>query len=124
MRPIKAYKIFRVKNKTVYFVKHGGAVEFDIWLKAVKKPVYDGSDKRYYHSGFHIFKTYDQAQKYLSLFRKHRRDKIILPVYAIRVSKKLTNPDVFLADKIKVPFVSKLQKKKEYVTKKIRNKNV
>ena len=95
------YKIFKVRNDDIYFLKHGGKVVFDEWLKAKNGKVYDGSNKHYYEQGFHLFRSFNLAEKYLMRY-KSIIDKTILTVNAKGISVKPTNKDVLLAKQIKV----------------------
>jgi hypothetical protein len=60
-----------------YFLYHGVGksrkIPFKTWLKADVKIVRDGTGKRYYKSGFHVFDNIDTAFVYLKRFKKQER---------------------------------------------------
>jgi len=76
-------------------------IEFSKWLKAEKKKVIDGSGGTEYESGFHVFKTEDDAAKYMKLFKKNKHLKCIAAVKVKGIRKKRhSRADVLLVDQI------------------------
>lgn len=74
---------------------------FDEWLKADKRMVRDGSGGKLYLSGFHVFKSENDACNYIGRFR--RPDRHIIKCLAKDLRKKPTNKIVWLADEILIP---------------------
>jgi hypothetical protein len=72
------------------------------WLIANEKMVGDGTSKTRYLSGFHILKTYDDCEEYLTYFRTPK-NRVIVPCLAkgnIRPKSHSRHP-VFLAREVK-----------------------
>lgn len=101
------YKIVRRnKNilKTLYHGFHRSRVlPKNVWIKAEKKIVRDGSRKnsREYLSGIHCFKDIDTAVMYLLRFKNIDNLKIY-KCYAKGLRQKPTNENVYLADELMI----------------------
>ncbi len=81
---IQAWKVFTVVDSNkLKFLYHGinkdRNIQFDKWLKADVKQVRDGTGKRYYKSGFHVFLTFELALKWLAAATKDEK-RTICPV--------------------------------------------
>lgn len=74
------YKIMDYEKgdlKTLFHGHEGSrTVPMYEWLKAKVKKVYDGSDKRSYVCGWHVFESFDECKHYLTKF-KNRKNKVI-----------------------------------------------
>jgi len=100
------YKIVDMINGNMKFLYHGlnGSLTIPLrgWIMAEKREVTDGSCSTRYVSGFHVFKTKEEADKYLGRFRK-LKTKLVVAVHCRGIRKKEhSNAPVFLADKIKL----------------------
>lgn len=84
-------------------------ISTNIWLQAEEKLVRDGSGGKLYLSGFHVFKTENDADNYLGRFVTPER--VIIKCYAKNLRQKPTNKIVFLADEI---FIPKMKLEKRY----------
>ena len=99
------YKIIDILDDGVpYFLYHGvngtKRIPMRKWLTATVKPVTDGSGGTEYTSGFHVFKSFEDATEYLKYFK--RPYKRIAKVQCMKLRKKKhSRTDVFLADRIK-----------------------
>lgn len=73
------------------------------WLEAEEKMVRDGSCQTYYLSGWHILPTKEDAQEYLTRFKKRLELLKIVPCEAEEVRPKThSNAPVFLAKRIRL----------------------
>lgn len=74
----------------------------NVWLEATEKMVGDGTSKTRYISGFHILKSYEECEEYLTYF-KIEKNRVIVPCHTrgkIRPKSHSRHP-VFLAKYIK-----------------------
>jgi hypothetical protein len=99
------YKLFDLKDNNLFFLYHGInkslKVPIGVWIDSEKKLVSDGGKK--YISGFHYFKTIEDATKYLRRFTTRKLQKTIVKVEVKNFWKKDNSlSGVFLAEKIKV----------------------
>ena len=79
--------------KTLFHGLNGSrTLSKNVWLKAVEKMVGDGTSKTRYLSGFHILKTKEECEEYLTYF-KTEKNRVIVPCLA-RGNIKQTNLDV------------------------------
>jgi len=100
------FKIVEYENDTIKTLFHGingsRTIPANTWLKAVIKPVRDGSKGTEYLSGWHIMKTKTEAKEYLTRF-SNTKTKRIVSCHARHVWKKAHSRDnVFLAKEIKI----------------------
>jgi len=100
-----AYKIVEKDGngyKTLFHgVEKSRKLPTNVWIKAEQKMVKDGSGGKEYLSGFHVFKTKEDAIKYFSIFLLKRRT--IIECFAKNLRQKPTNKKVWLADEIYIP---------------------
>ena len=101
------YKIVECQDdgsvKTLFHGVGGSrTIPVGVWLTAEEKMVSDGTSKTKYLSGFHVLKTEEDTQAYLSRFTQ-RIDRLkIVPVHARKLRPKAHSPHpVFLARYIK-----------------------
>jgi hypothetical protein len=98
----RCWKIVEVKGDRILTLFHGNfgsrILPHGCWLEAQEKPnVSDGVGQRYL-SGWHVFKDFEVATKYLRKFKKKRH---IIPCYAEELRPKLSSRgNVFLAKRI------------------------
>jgi hypothetical protein len=82
-------------------------VQIDTWLDCDRRMVSDGSNRKLYLSGFHVFDCSNAAIiKYCARFQLPRpsgRQLVLVQVDVTGNRRKPTNPDVILADRIRVP---------------------
>jgi hypothetical protein len=75
------YKIMDLENGALKTLFHGvdgcRAIPQFEWVKAIIRPVSDGSSSTVYHSGFHVLETQAQCEKYLERFR-NLENKVIV----------------------------------------------
>lgn len=104
----EVYKIVGMSEfgnyKTLFHGVHGSKLlGRNIWIKADKKYVVDGSGGKCYLSGIHCFKNKKVAEKYLTRF-SNTEDKLIIKCEARNLRQKPTNKHVWLADEIYIPY--------------------
>jgi len=88
--------------KSLFHGTEGSRIlQIGVWLKAEKKTVRDGTGRTRYISGFHVFKTQKLAKKYFERFQ-YTDNRIIIKVETKRTRLKPTNPEVLLADEIRI----------------------
>lgn len=96
------YKAFRHTDRGIEFFMHGlqgsKLVRMNQWMTADTKTVRDGSGKRWYESGFHVFSSFDQVARWL---KRVKTPVVIHVVKAQKVWEKERSP-ALLAEKIKV----------------------
>lgn len=101
------FKIVKVKEDGLYTLYHGypgkskrlKRLQFGKWLKAEVKLVRDGSNSRYYESGFHVLPSYEEAKDYKKKFKQ--KGLGIIPVECKNVRPK-PNSVSYLAEEIKI----------------------
>lgn len=80
-REKRFYKIVEYKDGVIKSIFHGTQgtriVPLFTWMKADIKMVHDGSRGTPYKSGWHVFETFAEAEKYLELFT-HKEHKAIV----------------------------------------------
>jgi hypothetical protein len=100
------WRLFEEKNGELYTLFHGinGSrhVPAGKWLTAEIKTVYDGSNKRSYQSGFHVFAN-RYAVVYANRFTAPRRIVAVVVDIKGKTWLKPTNPDILLVQKMRVP---------------------
>ena len=102
MKFIKAYKVFRLDNQDrLRFLFHAwngsSLVHHDTWLHAEFKTVRDGTNGRYYQSGFHVFLADDMPKDWRKIFKKN--DRILVPVMVEDIRPKdHAKQNMWLAD--------------------------
>lgn len=101
------YKIVKVKEDGLYTLYHSYVgkkrtkkLQFGKWMLAEVKEVRDGSNSRYYLSGFHVLPDLETAKEYKKKFKQ--KGLGIIPVEVKGVRKK-PNSVSFLAEEIKIP---------------------
>ena len=72
------------------------------WLKADVKIGTDGSGGRRYLTGIHCFKDIEKAYEYLQRFPTSK-PRIVIGCEAMGLRRKPSNPNVWLANRIKIP---------------------
>ena len=98
-----AYKIILSDGRTLFKAIEGSrTLRYNVWLKAEKKLVIDGSGGMEYISGIHVFKDKELAVEYLDKFFTPK-NRIVIECYVRGLRKKPTKSDVWLADEICVP---------------------
>lgn len=103
---VKRWRLFEEKNGELHTLFHGvnGSRHIPIgqWITAETKPVYDGSNKRSYLAGFHVFAD-PQAVIYADRFTAPRRIVAVEVEIAGDTWPKPTNPDILLVERMRVP---------------------
>lgn len=102
----KYYKLIDIRDGEPCTLFHGidgsRTMPTDEWVKAVKKPVSDGSSSTTYTSGLHVLETRQQALDYLEKF-KYTSQKGIATCYCRGLRPKEHSRDnVWLADEMKI----------------------
>jgi len=100
----EVYKIIEKGNegiiKTLYYGIDGSrTLPLNMWIKADKKMVKDGSGGTPYMSGIHCFGLESVARKYFRRFKKIK-NRSIIKCEARGFEHKMSNRDVLLADEI------------------------
>lgn len=102
---VVAYKVFESKDGDPYFMFYGingsRRVELDKTLKCVKKLVRDGTGKRWYMSGFHVYADKNVLQQFLKTL-KIRKDRYVVEVQAPVITRKHERSKAHLAEEIVV----------------------
>lgn len=106
------YKLVDVKDgkpHTLFYGVNGTRqIPMDKWLIAKQKPVIDGSGGTTYISGFHVLKSLKETVKYLDNFTDTENKAIaVCEVEKLR-PKKHSRSNVYLADKIYITKILKL----------------
>lgn len=102
------YKIVLKDGENIKTLYHGirgsRSLEYNKWYDAELKNVRDGSvhNSREYLSGIHCFRSRKKAEEYLTRFRSNK-ERIVIRCRARGLRQKITNPDVYLADKLYIP---------------------
>ena len=98
------YKIVEYKNGQIKPLFHGRKkpLVYNKWLQADIKQVRDGNKGKWYISGWHIFKSYEIAEKFFySRFRIHK-NRTIVKCHARNLRPKAhSKADIYLAEKIR-----------------------
>jgi hypothetical protein len=111
------FKIVEYDYPFYFFLFHGinntRIIPLNKWILADRKLVSDGTNGTKYISGFHILRTLEDAEKYLSKF-KNQHNKEIINVFAKGVRKKKhSRSNVLLADQILISLSGDLYRKPE-----------
>lgn len=103
---MKRWRLFEEKDGRLFTLFHGVDGSRHIpegeWVTANMKRVYDGSNKRSYVAGFHVFADPD-GLIYGDRFKAPRRLVAVKVEVGGKVWPKPTNPTVLLAEKMRVP---------------------
>jgi hypothetical protein len=97
------YRVVELKDEKLLPLFHRRKNPFPVgkWLKAEKKIVRDGSGNTYYLSGFHLFKTLEEAKNFWNSIKKENR--VVVACHAKGVRKKEhSRKNIYLADEIKI----------------------
>jgi hypothetical protein len=103
-----AYRIVEIKDGKILSLFHGTngsrTIPWNIWVKADKKEVRDGSGKHTYLSGFHFLMNKDRAEEFFSKRFKIKNNRKIVMCHVrgnIRIKNENAKPLCYLADEIK-----------------------
>lgn len=100
----KVYKVFECKNSLPHFMFYGingsKMVPLNKKLKAERKLVRDGSGKRWYKSGFHVYCSLDILKKFVKTLKINRNTRFIVEVLAINPKKKHEKSKAHLSQEI------------------------
>ncbi len=81
----RAWKVFECVNGEPFFMFHGvkgsKKVPLDKIIRYERKKVRDGTGKRWYMSGFHVYTNLDVLKKFLKTLKKNRNSRFVVPVY-------------------------------------------
>jgi hypothetical protein len=95
------FRLFELKGDDYYTLFHGvnGSRKMPIgtWIKAKQCITYDGSPKKTYRAGFHVFTSPDIIPAFLNKFRAKRTLVVARVLVRGRLREKPTNEDVMLA---------------------------
>jgi hypothetical protein len=102
---MRAWRLFEIKDNQPHTLFHGvdGSRRLQVgkWYDADVRLVYDGSNRREYLSGFHVFADEHTANRYHQRFTAPR-DIRVLEIEVERVRPKPTNGDVLLAERMRI----------------------
>jgi hypothetical protein len=102
----KVYKVFELKNSQPYFMFYGingsRTVELNTNLIAERKLVRDGSGKRWYKSGFHVYCSLDVLKKFIKTLKINRDTRFIVEVLAKDPKRKHERSKAYLSREIVV----------------------
>ena len=100
----KAYKVFESKNNQPHFMFYGingsRTVQLDSGLIAERKLVRDGSGKRWYKSGFHVYCSFDVLKKFIKTLKINRDTRFIVEVLAKDPKRKHERSKAHLSKEI------------------------
>ncbi len=100
----KVYKVFECKDGQPHFMFYGinglRAVPLNKKLKAERKIVRDGSGKRWYKSGFHVYCSLDILKKFVKTLKVNRDMRFIVEVRAKNPRRKHERSKAHLSQEI------------------------
>lgn len=102
----KVYKVFECKNGQPHFMFYGingsKIVPLNQSLIAERKLVRDGSGKRWYKSGFHVYCSLDVLKKFVKTLKINRNTRFIVEVLAKSPKRKHEKSKAHLSQEIVV----------------------
>lgn len=103
------YRLVEIRSGKIWSLFHGTdgsrVIPLDVWHKANKKAVRDGSKGQLYESGWHFLKTKEDAENFFERMFRVREHRHVVKCRVrgnIRVKNHSTKGKCWLADEIMI----------------------